>query len=416
MWPQPAACQRPAPAAPLTIPSIPPPPVASLDDKPTRRATINRYGFNSAGADAAAERLERFWRRVEADPSRKPGLLAINLGKNKATADAADDYALGAVKLARYADFLVVNVSSPNTPGLRALQGRRELEALVRFVQRARDGLEWGPRGPPPLLVKIAPDLTDDDKADIAAVAAATKVDGLVVSNTTVARPPEIQGLTHAQEAGGLSGPPLMEPSTRALSDMYRLTGGKVPLVGCGGVTSGEDAYRKIRAGASLVELYTALAYEGARSRTAQRAVWGAAAWFGLLCCDCCCTSSPVRVLRMYVPVASRKRPSITTNTHCARTHHTHAHTPCRPRRRAAHQGGARRVPRARRLCARAGRGRRRPPRGRQRWWRWRWRQEVVALMMRGAGAPYPLVQLVLCIPPCLPHCRRDRLLQIFIS
>ena len=376
VWPQPAACQRPAPAAPLTIPSIPPPPAAPLDDKPTTtRATINRYGFNSAGADAAAERLERFWRRAEADPSRKPGLLAINLGKNKATADAADDYALGAVKLARYADFLVVNVSSPNTPGLRALQGRRELEALVRFVQRARDGLEWGPRGPPPLLVKIAPDLTDDDKADIAAVAAATKVDGLVVSNTTVARPPEIQGLTHAQEAGGLSGPPLMEPSTRALSDMYRLTGGKVPLVGCGGVSSGEDAYRKIRAGASLVELYTALAYEGAHCPARRFFLGGGGCglvWAALL-----------RLLLHIITsacvarVCARRLAQTALNHHQhARTHHTHTHTPCRPRRRAAHQGGARRVPRARRLCARAGRGRRRPPRGRQRWWRWRrWRR-----------------------------------------
>lgn len=133
----------------------------------------------------------------------------------------------------------------------------------MRYVQGARDRLEWGASGPPPLLVKIAPDLTDADKADIAAVARATRVDGLVVSNTTVARPDSIASDPSSREAGGLSGPPLMEPSTAVLSDMYRLTGGEVPLVGCGGVSSGEDAYRKIRAGASLVELYTALAYEG---------------------------------------------------------------------------------------------------------------------------------------------------------
>ncbi|GBG00443.1 dihydroorotate dehydrogenase mitochondrial [Raphidocelis subcapitata] len=227
------------------------------------KATVNRYGFNSEGADAAAERLERFWRRVAADPTRKKGLLAINLGKNKETEDAGDDYAVGVLKLSRYADFVVVNVSSPNTPGLRALQGRKQLQSLLTFVRDARDGLEWGPGGPPPLLVKIAPDLTESDKADIAAVVAATGVDGVVISNTTIARPESISKYPASREAGGLSGPPLLEPTTAVLADMYRLTRGAVPLVGCGGVASGEDAYRKIRAGASLVELYTAMAYEG---------------------------------------------------------------------------------------------------------------------------------------------------------
>uniref|UniRef100_A0A383V1S4 Dihydroorotate dehydrogenase (quinone), mitochondrial n=1 Tax=Tetradesmus obliquus TaxID=3088 RepID=A0A383V1S4_TETOB len=230
---------------------------------PELKATINRYGFNSAGADAAAHHLESFWKRVEHHPDIKPGVLGVNLGKNKLSEDAADDYAIGLMKLGKYADFVVINVSSPNTPGLRALQGRQQLQDLVTFVKTTRDNLDWGPGGPPPLLVKIAPDVSDADKADIAAVVAATQVDGLVVGNTTISRPGAVAEHPQGGEAGGLSGPPLLSLSTQVLADMYRLTGGKVPLIGCGGVSSGEDAYAKIRAGASLVELYTALAYEG---------------------------------------------------------------------------------------------------------------------------------------------------------
>lgn len=230
---------------------------------PELKATINRYGFNSAGADAAAGHLDSFWVQAERHPDIKPGVLGVNLGKNKTSEDAADDYAIGLMKLGKYADFVVINVSSPNTPGLRALQGRKQLQELVRFVKTARDNLDWGPSGPPPLLVKVAPDLTDADKADIAAVVMDTGVDGLVVSNTTISRPADVAESRVGSEAGGLSGPPVMELSTQVLSDLYKLTGGKVPIIGCGGVSSGEDAYRKIRAGASLVELYTAFAYEG---------------------------------------------------------------------------------------------------------------------------------------------------------
>eukprot|EP00775_Hariotina_reticulata_P012749 gene12749-12878_t len=230
---------------------------------PELKATINRYGFNSAGADAAASHLESFWAAVEKYPDMKTGVLGVNLGKNKLSQDAADDYAIGLMKLGKYADFVVINVSSPNTPGLRSLQGRQQLRELISFVKTTRDNLDWGPGGPPPLLVKIAPDLTEADKADIAAVVAATKIDGLVVGNTTVSRPGEVASHPNGSESGGLSGPPLLGLSTQVLSDMYRLTGGQVPIIGCGGVSSGEDAYKKIRAGASLVELYTALAYEG---------------------------------------------------------------------------------------------------------------------------------------------------------
>ena len=199
--------------------------------------------------------------------------MGVNLGKNKTSPDAAADYCTGVAKLGPFADYLVINISSPNTPGLRALQSRSELEALVRAVQRARDALEnadgealdgYTERVPrPPLLVKIAPDLTEQDKADIAAVALRYGIDGLIVSNTTITRPGEIPDHPDGNETGGLSGAPLFEMSTNTLRDMYKLTKGKIPIVGVGGVASGKDAYEKIRAGASLVELYTAFAYDG---------------------------------------------------------------------------------------------------------------------------------------------------------
>jgi dihydroorotate dehydrogenase len=161
-------------------------------------------------------------------------------------------------RAAPLADYLVVNVSSPNTPGLRDLQARAVLEALLRQVLAARD--ETGAR--PPLLVKIAPDLTPEERADIAAVTLATGIDGMIIANTTIARPPELRS-PEATEAGGLSGRPLFAPSTALLSEMYRLTERKLPLIGVGGVASAEDAYAKIRAGGSLVQLYTALVYAG---------------------------------------------------------------------------------------------------------------------------------------------------------
>jgi dihydroorotate dehydrogenase len=215
-------------------------------------AIINRMGFNSRGLDFAVERLAR------RDP--RTGIVGANLGKNKESADAAADYAAGALALAPLADYLVINVSSPNTPGLRALQGRDALTGLVAAVLAAR--AKATPSAPPPLLLKIAPDLTAADREDIAAVALASGIDGLIVSNTTIARPPDLVG-RHRAEAGGLSGRPLFGPSTTVLADMYRLTGGRLPLVGVGGIASGADAYAKVRAGASLVQLYTAMVYHG---------------------------------------------------------------------------------------------------------------------------------------------------------
>ena len=218
---------------------------------PADEAVINRMGFNNDGLDIVASRLEK---------RSRSGILGVNLGKNKDSADANADYAQGISRLAAFADYLVVNVSSPNTPGLRALQGREPLQALLEAVLEAR--ARAVSENPPPLLLKIAPDLTDEDKSDIADVALATGIDGLIATNTTIERP---QYLKHenASQSGGLSGRPLLEPSTRVLADMYKLTGGKIPLIGVGGISSGADAYAKIRAGASLVQFYSAMVYHG---------------------------------------------------------------------------------------------------------------------------------------------------------
>jgi dihydroorotate dehydrogenase len=213
-------------------------------------AVINRMGFNNRGSAAMAERLRG------RDAAR--GIVGVNLGKNKDQADAAADYAAGTRLLGPLADYLVINVSSPNTPGLRALQSRDALAALIAAVLEAR--AEHTRR--PPLLLKIAPDLADADRRDIAEAALAGGLDGLIVSNTTIARPPGL-GSRFAREAGGLSGRPLFEPATDTLREIYRLTGGKLPIIGVGGIAGAADAYAKIRAGACLVQLYSALVFEG---------------------------------------------------------------------------------------------------------------------------------------------------------
>jgi len=233
---------------PLPQPGNPRPRVFRLAED---RAVINRYGFNSEGVEAVFRRLGAYRAGTGGD-----GLVGVNLGKNKDSGDAAGDYAKGAATLGRYADYVVINVSSPNTPGLRALQDRNELSSIVKTVHAAL------PDPAPPLLIKLAPDLTEDDCRDIAVVALDGPVDGLVISNTTIARPDELRS-QNTPQAGGLSGVPLFAPSTAMLSRFYALTEGKVPLIGVGGIASAADAYAKIRAGASLVQLYTALVFEG---------------------------------------------------------------------------------------------------------------------------------------------------------
>lgn len=216
------------------------------------RAIVNRMGFNSDGQDVVRSRFAAFRAR------NKAALVGVNLGKNKEQADAAADYVSGVRAFAALADFIVINISSPNTPGLRALQGVESLVALTRAVRAARDEA----KSAVPLLFKIAPDLEITDITDICRVAVAEQMDGMVISNTTVARAPTLRS-AHAAETGGLSGAPLFETSTQLLREVYALTEGKLPLVGVGGVGSAAQAYAKIRAGASLVQLYSAMVYEG---------------------------------------------------------------------------------------------------------------------------------------------------------
>jgi len=213
------------------------------------RGVINRLGFNNQGIERVAERLER---RLSS-PGRMPGVVGLNLGKNKDQSDAIADYVAGIERGRDLADYLVVNVSSPNTPGLRALQGRAALTSLLVAARQAARGKT--------LLVKIAPDLTEDELRDICDVVLEHGIDGIICGNTTLSR----EGLTsrHRDEQGGMSGEPLFRRSTEVLRRVYELTTGRVPLVGVGGVASGAQAYAKIRAGASLVQLYSGLVYGG---------------------------------------------------------------------------------------------------------------------------------------------------------
>jgi len=216
---------------------------------PGDRAVINRMGFNNEGMEAAARRLAA---------RRQVGIVGINIGANKDSADRIDDYRRVFAKLAPLADYIAVNVSSPNTPGLRALQNRDDLERLLGGLteERSRLGLKT------PLLLKIAPDLDANGIDDVATVALASALQGLVATNTTTERPGGLRD-QNARESGGLSGAPLFRRSTEVLRALRERVGDKLVLIGVGGVASGADAYAKIRAGASLVQLYTALTLEG---------------------------------------------------------------------------------------------------------------------------------------------------------
>ncbi len=211
------------------------------------RAVINRMGFNNGGAAAAVARLAR-----RAD---RPGVVGVNLGANKDSADRIADYALMARTMAPHASYLAVNVSSPNTPGLRALQDEGALAALLDAVIEAR-----GADGPP-VFLKVAPDLEPADIDAIARIAHDKRLSALIVSNTTISRP--LLRSRHREETGGLSGGPLRDLAQQRLRDFRKATGGAVPLVGVGGIGSAEDAWARIRAGASLIQLYSAMVYEG---------------------------------------------------------------------------------------------------------------------------------------------------------
>jgi len=212
------------------------------------RAVINRFGFNNEGAEAIARRLA----------TRAPGpVVGLNLGANKDSTDRAADFATVLRLCGPFVDFATVNVSSPNTEKLRDLQGAAALRGLLAGVMAERDALERRI----PVFLKIAPDLEASELSDIAGVAREAGLDAIIATNTTLSR----EGLksTHRGEAGGLSGVPLFEKSTRVLARLSALTGGTLPLIGVGGIASAEDAYAKIRAGASAVQLYSALVYGG---------------------------------------------------------------------------------------------------------------------------------------------------------
>ncbi|WP_298565366.1 quinone-dependent dihydroorotate dehydrogenase [uncultured Aliiroseovarius sp.] len=214
------------------------------------QAVINRFGFNNEGMEAAAARLTRRSRR-------RPVPVGLNLGANKDSDDRAADFVRVFETCGPFVDFATVNVSSPNTEKLRDLQGADALRGVLSAVLGAREKQDKYT----PIFLKIAPDLTDAELAELAAVAQEVNVDAIIATNTTLSR----DGLQsrHKTEAGGLSGPPLFEKSTRVLARLSELTDARMPLIGVGGIASAEDAYQKIRAGASIVQLYSALAYKG---------------------------------------------------------------------------------------------------------------------------------------------------------
>jgi dihydroorotate dehydrogenase len=222
---------------------------------PEHRAIVNRMGFNNDGAEACAARLARL------HAAGRAGVIGVNVGKNKDTPNerAESDYLACIDRLHTYADYLVVNISSPNTPGLRQLQEPEALRRLLSACAARAAALDR----PKPLLVKLAPDLEPEALDDAVDVALAVGAAGIIATNTTVQRPGEVAAHRRARETGGLSGAPLEPLATRALRRVYARAGGRLPIVGVGGVMSAWDAYAKVRAGASLVQAYTGFIYGG---------------------------------------------------------------------------------------------------------------------------------------------------------
>jgi dihydroorotate dehydrogenase len=212
------------------------------------RAVINRMGFNNEGQAAAAVRLIKLRRQKLSGP------VGINIGANKDSDDRVADYVLGVKAMEQYADYLTVNISSPNTPGLRALQDKSALDDLLAAMMAARTGTT-------PVFLKVAPDLEPADIDDIVGVSIHRGIEALIVSNTTISRP--ALRSRHAAQTGGLSGEPLRELAHQRLRDFRKSSGGKIPLIGVGGIASAEHAYARICAGASLIQIYSALVYEG---------------------------------------------------------------------------------------------------------------------------------------------------------
>lgn len=220
-------------------------------------AVINRMGFPNGGLDKFKTNIEKF---LETKP-RPKGILGINIGMNKDQKDPAKDYCHLIRTLGAYADYFTINISSPNTPGLRNLQSRENLMPLLEQVKEAR-AKSCDKKFPPPLLVKLAPDLDEAQQEELASVALEAEIDGLILTNTTLDRPKFLPEKFRS-EMGGLSGKPLTDKATKIIRKFYALTKGQIPIIGVGGISSGQDAYDKIKAGASLVQLYSALVYHG---------------------------------------------------------------------------------------------------------------------------------------------------------
>ena len=224
---------------------------------PETKSVVNRMGFPSEGADVFRHNIERFF---ETRP-RPAGIIGINIGMNKGVEDPARDYAQLVRMLGGYADYLTVNISSPNTPGLRNLQARENLLPLLAKILEER-AKACGRSAPPPVLVKLAPDLEDAQLKDVSAALLESGVDGVILGNTTLDRPDGLPTSFYEQQ-GGLSGAPLTRKSTDVIRRFYRYTEGKMPIIGAGGICNSQDAYDKIKAGASLVQLYSALVFKG---------------------------------------------------------------------------------------------------------------------------------------------------------
>jgi len=238
---------------PLPQPGNPKPRLFRLDED---QAVINRFGFNSKGLEHFAARLR------ERKQSGGAGIVGANVGKNRDAPDAAADYATGIAAVCGLADYLVCNVSSPNTPGLRTLQFGEQLDALLGPIRARSQSLDDALGRKVPLLVKIAPDMNAEEVALVAGSISRNGLDGVIATNTTISRE-AVTGLTHAEEAGGLSGQPVREGSTRVIRALRGLLGDAVPIIGVGGILAGEHAREKIDAGAQLVQLYTGLIYRG---------------------------------------------------------------------------------------------------------------------------------------------------------
>ena len=211
------------------------------------RAVINRMGFNNCGQPVAYGRLQL--------DMRMPGVIGVNIGVNKDSADRIADYAAGVRAMSEVAKYLTINISSPNTPGLRQLQDEGALRELLAAVKEAR------PRNGPPIFLKVAPELGQGEPDQIVRIAVQHGVDALIVANTTVSRP--VLKSRYASQQGGLSGEPLKPLALKALRDFRAASGAEIPLIGVGGIANADDAWERIRAGASLVQLYTAMVYEG---------------------------------------------------------------------------------------------------------------------------------------------------------